>query len=37
MDNQKIYLAADSGGSKTIWTLVSSSGEKIYEFKTITK
>lgn len=35
MDNQKIYLAADSGGSKTIWTLVSSKGEKIYEFKTI--
>lgn len=35
MKDKKIYLAADSGGSKTIWALVSEDGKKIHEFKTI--
>ena len=35
MKHQKMYLAADSGGSKTIWSLISAEGETIFEYKTI--
>jgi len=29
MNSDKIYLAADSGGSKTIWSLISENGDEI--------
>lgn len=32
--DKRIYLAADSGGSKTVWSLVDKSGATIYELKT---
>ena len=32
--DKKIYLAADSGGSKTLWSLIDKSGATIYELKT---
>lgn len=32
---EKIYLAADSGGSKTLWTLIDSNGNEIFKYKTI--
>lgn len=34
MDKEKLYLAADSGGSKTIWVLLTEFGEKLCEFRT---
>ena len=32
--DRKIYLAADSGGSKTVWSLIDKSGATVYELKT---
>ena len=32
--NKKIYLAIDSGGSKTIWSLIDEIGVTVYEIKT---
>ena len=34
MDKEMLYLAADSGGSKTIWVLLTEHGETICEFRT---
>lgn len=32
--DKKIYLAADSGGSKTVWSLIDKNGATVYELKT---
>ena len=32
--DKKIYLAVDSGGSKTLWSLIDTSGVTLYEIKT---
>ena len=32
--DRKIYLAADSGGSKTLWSLIDEGGVTVYEAKT---
>lgn len=34
MEKSKIFLSADSGGSKTLWILLSDKGDKICEYKT---
>lgn len=34
MDKKKLYLAADSGGSKTVWLLINRSGDLIKSVKT---
>ncbi|MBE6778858.1 MAG: hypothetical protein E7541_05675 [Ruminococcaceae bacterium] len=34
MKASTVYLAADSGGSKTLWTLVTAEGEQVFECRT---
>ena len=34
MNLEKLFLAADSGGSKTVWTLINADGDLIKEVKT---
>lgn len=34
MKASTVYLAADSGGSKTLWTLVAAEGEQVFECRT---
>lgn len=34
MKEKEIFLAADSGGSKTIWVLIDSSGKRLKEYRT---
>lgn len=31
---EKLFLAADSGGSKTVWSLIDSTGAQVFSFKT---
>lgn len=34
MKTDKLYLAADSGGSKTVWTLLTAQGEEVFAYTT---
>ena len=34
MNDSALFLATDSGGSKTIWTLINSFGKEIFEYRT---
>ncbi len=34
MKKSAVFLAADSGGSKTLWTLVTAEGEQVFECRT---
>lgn len=34
MHKEKLYLAADSGGSKTLWTLITENADILFEYRT---